>query len=221
MSLESVLPDLQQKYNCSEPLYLSNFFKPNGEKWLYDKLKQLYQPVYENNYRLLLIQDCSEVYNFADLPGLAITAIQKYASQLDISNCFILIVTSNQNIKQDLEKARTLYSTDTRSIQHYLVEGLPIAVNPNIKQDTFCVLPPRHKQRLEQIINHHIVWCEGNSAIKLATQWKDVLTYMWSKDNSHCLSEFRRLTNLMDVYRKESLAKAIPELADLIEENIL
>ena len=530
MNLESVLPDLQQKYNCSEPLYLSNFFKPNGEKWLYDKLKQLYQPVYENNYRLLLIQDCSEVYNFADLPGLVITAIQKYASQLDISNSFILIVTSNQNIKQDLEKARTLYSTDTWSIQHCLVDGLPIPVNLSIKQDTFCVLPwmhlyigtdgnvlpccladhqfsmgnidnhsvddivkstsfnqlrsnmiagirskecarcykqedlglrssrvehnarwpdlkmtdldptgtiakfepvyfdirlnnicnlkcrmcsgyfssaiaqeeaelfdnsssvesalrskqrksslteilnylplaekiyfaggepllssehyeilktlidcgntdleifyntnfttlqyqkisvldlwgkfsnikigasldatgpvaeyvrhgtdwktiesnltlvktqcphvnftvtstvgllnisslidlqrqwhtnsilnlskfsmqilispdhlslcalpTRHKQRLEQKINHHIVWCEANSAIKLATQWKDVLTYMWSQDNSHHLSEFRRLTNLMDVYRKESLAQAIPELADLIEENI-
>jgi hypothetical protein len=43
---------------------------------------------------------------------------------------------------------------------------------------------------------------------------------MWSQDNSHHLSEFKRLTNLMDVYRKESLSQAIPELADLIEENI-
>jgi radical SAM protein with 4Fe4S-binding SPASM domain len=144
MNLESVLLALRQKYNCSEPVYLSNFFKPNGEKWLYDKLKQLHQPVYENNYRLLLIQDCIEVYNFADLPGLITTTIQKYASQLDISNCFILLVTGNQNITQELEKARTLYSTDTWSIQHHLVDSLPVSAESNSKQDTFCVLPWIH-----------------------------------------------------------------------------
>ena len=33
MSLDNLLLELQQKYNCSEPLYLSNFFQVDGKKW--------------------------------------------------------------------------------------------------------------------------------------------------------------------------------------------
>jgi sulfatase maturation enzyme AslB (radical SAM superfamily) len=119
------------------------------------------------------------------------------------------------NISSLIDLQKQWHASGTLDLSKFSME---ILISPD--HLSLCALPPRHKQRLEQIINHHIVWCEGNSAIKLATQWKDVLTYMWSKDNSHCLSEFRRLTNSMDVYRKESLAQAIPELADLIEENI-
>jgi radical SAM protein with 4Fe4S-binding SPASM domain len=81
---------------------------------------------------------------------------------------------------------------------------------------TVCALPLEHKQRLEQIINDHIVWCEENDANGLAKQWNDVLNYMWSKDDSHCMPEFKRLTQLMDQHRNESLAEAIPELKNLI-----
>ena len=531
MTFKNLISKLQQKYDCSEPLYLSYFFKPNGDRWLHDKLTELYQPVYDTDYRVIVIQDCKDQYEYFDLPGIAITSLQKYASQIDISNSFILLLTGNQNIAEELEQARSLYSTDRFSIQHQIVRELPTSIKDSDKQNTFCVLPwmhlyvgtdgnvlpccqadhqypmgniekdsveniaksnafnklranmiagtrskecarcyqqedsglpsarlshnarwphlsinrvdingtidnfkpvyfdirlnnvcnlkcrmcsgyfsssiaqeeadlfgntipvelsmrstqrksalkeilnylpmaekiyfaggeplissehyeilktlidcgntdleilyntnfttlqyrktsvldlwkrfsnikigasldargkvaeyvrhgtdwktiesnlnlvktrcphvnftvtstvgllnisslidlqrqwhvsgtldlskfsiqilispdhlslcaltPKHKQRLEQIINDHIVWCEGNSAITLATQWKNVLTYMWSQDNSHHLSEFRRLTKLMDVYRKESLAQTIPELADLIEENIL
>ena len=103
MSLENVLLELQQKYDCSDPIYLSNFFEPNGDKWLHSKLTELYQPVYNNNYRLVVIQDCTDRYDYSDLPGVAITTLQKYTSQIDISNCFILLLTGNQKIAQELE----------------------------------------------------------------------------------------------------------------------
>ena len=97
MSLENILLELRQKYDCSTPLYLSNFFKPDGEKWLHNQLAQLYQPVYKNNYRLIVVQDCTDVYEYPDLPGMSITALQKYAGKIDISNFFILLLTSNTN----------------------------------------------------------------------------------------------------------------------------
>jgi MoaA/NifB/PqqE/SkfB family radical SAM enzyme len=81
---------------------------------------------------------------------------------------------------------------------------------------TVCALPLEHKQRLEQTINHHIAWCRENNANGLATQWNDVLNYMWSNDNSHCMTEFKRLTHIMDQHRNESLVKAIPELTNLL-----
>jgi sulfatase maturation enzyme AslB (radical SAM superfamily) len=81
---------------------------------------------------------------------------------------------------------------------------------------TVCALPLEHKQRLEQTIDHHIVWCKENNAAGLAKQWNDVLNYMWSKDDSHYMPEFKRLTHMIDQHRNESLAEAIPELTNLI-----
>jgi hypothetical protein len=43
-----------------------------------------------------------------------------------------------------------------------------------------------------------------------------VLNYMLSKDDSHSMAEFRRLTQIMDQHRNESLEKVIPELANLL-----
>ena len=144
MSLENVLLELQQKYNCSEPLYLSNFFQVDGKKWLHTKLTELYQPVYKNNYRLVLVQDCPDKYDYSDLPGICVTTVQKYASQIDISNSFILLLTGNQNIEQELKQANELYSTDSHPIQHQIVNELPAVSTSIVKQDTFCVLPWVH-----------------------------------------------------------------------------
>jgi sulfatase maturation enzyme AslB (radical SAM superfamily) len=81
---------------------------------------------------------------------------------------------------------------------------------------TVSALPVEHKQRLKKTINHHIVWCKENNAKGLASQWNDVLNYMWSKDHSHNMTEFKRLTNIMDQHRKESFVETFPEYTDLI-----
>jgi hypothetical protein len=81
---------------------------------------------------------------------------------------------------------------------------------------TLSALPLDHKQRLKQTINHHIAWCKENNAKELAKQWTDVLNYMLSKDNSHSMAEFKRLTTIMDQHRKESFVKTFPEYTDLI-----
>ena len=60
------------------------------------------------------------------------------------------------------------------------------------------------------------MWCNENGATTLATQWADVLNYMLAQDNSYYLNEFKRLTNIMDAHRKESLAIVLPEYKDLI-----
>ena len=81
---------------------------------------------------------------------------------------------------------------------------------------TVCALPLEHKTRLDTLIKDHIVWCQNEGNEELADQWNSVLNYMWSKDNSHYLLEFKRLTTQMDSYRKESLAQVLPELKNLL-----
>jgi uncharacterized Fe-S cluster-containing radical SAM superfamily protein len=92
--------------------------------------------------------------------------------------------------------------------------SLSIMVSP--AHMTVGVLPNHHKQRLESIIIQHINWCQQEGAKALANQWNDVLNYMWLRDDSYYLGEFKQLTNIMDQHRKESFVNTFPEYTDLI-----
>lgn len=109
---------------------------------LYNKLQSLHRPVFENTDRIVVIQNSTDVYDYADLPGQFAIKLQKYVSQADISNFFILVISSNQNIAAELDQARLLYSTDDVSIQSTVVHG---PFNPVLlDKDTFCPLPWMH-----------------------------------------------------------------------------
>lgn len=86
VSLKATVSELKLKYNVLGEFYFSNFFTPTGKKDLYDWLNSCYQERYNPNDRLLFIQDINEVYEYDDLPGLAITTLQKFAAKIDISN---------------------------------------------------------------------------------------------------------------------------------------
>jgi radical SAM protein with 4Fe4S-binding SPASM domain len=142
-AIKTLLEELANTYHFSEPIYLSNFFNDNGEKWLHDQLQSQYQPVYANNQRIVVVQDCADQYDYANMPGQSITALQKYASQIDISNSFILLLSSNTQIDKELEQARTMYGTDLFAINHVFVSGYNTNHNTQT-QDTFCPLPWVH-----------------------------------------------------------------------------
>jgi len=134
----------QTLYDTVGPYYLSNFYQPNGNKHLHDFLTSVYQTEYGPNFRILIVQDCADTYDYADLPGRAICALQKHASQIDISNFFILVISNNNNISAELEQVQKLYSTDSSSIQSHVVEGIEYTAIHKTQDDTFCVLPWIH-----------------------------------------------------------------------------
>jgi len=140
---DNAIANQQNLYDTVGPYYLSNVFQPNGDKHLHDFLTSVYQTEYPPDFRILIIQDCVDTYDYADLPGSAICALQKCASQIDISNFFILVITGNKNISAELEQVRQLYSTDSNAIQSCVVEGIEYT-EIHKKQDTFCVLPWMH-----------------------------------------------------------------------------
>lgn len=142
-SIDQTVADIKKIYQTTDPFYLSSFYQPGGDKQLYDFLTSVYRPEYDNNFRILIVQDCVDVYDYQAMPGLAVTTLQKNASQLDISNFFILIITVNKNIQTELEQVQRLYSTDDCKIQSVVVDGVDY-VQTHKKQDTFCVLPWMH-----------------------------------------------------------------------------
>jgi sulfatase maturation enzyme AslB (radical SAM superfamily) len=98
------------------------------------------------------------------------------------------------------------------------LEASNFTMSPMISPDhlTVCVLPQHHKQRIDQQIQKHVVWCLTNNASTLAKQWTQLKQYMWSQDQSHFLLEFKRLTNLFDNKRQENFAVTFPEYQDLL-----
>lgn len=140
---DNAIANQRALYDTVGPYYLSNSCQPNGDKHLHDFLTSVYQSEYNPNFRILIIQDCPDTYDYEDLPGRAICALQKYASQIDISNFFILVITGNKNISAELEQVQQLYSTDSASIQSYIVEGVNYVPIQKI-HDTFCALPWMH-----------------------------------------------------------------------------
>ena len=138
------LNSVYAKYNILGTIYLSDFFKANGKKNVFTQLEALRQDSYAHNDRIAIVYDCPDRYPYSDLPGDALTAIQKYLTQLDITNCFVLAVSSIPAVADECQQIRTLYSSDEWAIQHELVTGLP-TVRPTVgRQDTFCVLPWMH-----------------------------------------------------------------------------
>jgi radical SAM protein with 4Fe4S-binding SPASM domain len=142
-NLSSSIEQLKNNYSINEPIFLSRFYQDNGDHWLYTTLKSLYKSEFQNNERLVFVQDCADVYDYRDLPGKAISQLQKYASQIDISNFFIIVLSGNKFINEELKKVRQLYSTDDCAIQSMFVDDLDYESVVNIR-DTFCVLPWMH-----------------------------------------------------------------------------
>jgi radical SAM protein with 4Fe4S-binding SPASM domain len=142
MAFETIVTELKQKYSVIDTIYLSDYLK-HGNQWLHQQLSNAYRPEYNKQDRILVVQDCADTYDYENFPGAAISTLQKYASQIDISNSFILLVSSNNSIITELEQAQVLYSTDKFSIQSYLIDT-PKFIFKQKYSDTFCSLPWMH-----------------------------------------------------------------------------
>lgn len=138
-SVDQAVSELKKIYVTSRPYYVSDFFKDDGNKNLYEFLSSVYRTRYPSNFRILIAQDCVDTYDYQDLPGKFLSTLQKYIDQLGISSCFILIITANSNIEQELKQFRG--GTD---IQTYVIENKDEYEIVYKKQDTFCVLPWMH-----------------------------------------------------------------------------
>ena len=115
------------------------------------------------------------------------------------------------NVSSLIELQRTWHENKILNISKFSMGAM---VGPD--HLTLTVLPKEYKDQFDYKIKHHIDWCHQNQATALAKQWTDMLQYMWSKDSSHFLSDFKRLTNSMDQFRNESLSLVLPEFSNFI-----
>jgi MoaA/NifB/PqqE/SkfB family radical SAM enzyme len=106
--------------------------------------------------------------------------------------------------------------------QEWVALGLikPMDWNINILQsperDRIDVLPIQYKDRIRQKVEEHIAWLEPLDRLQRAVSgYKAIITFMYQDDKTHLLSEFFKVNDQTDEYRKEKFETVFPEYAEL------
>ena len=142
-NFNSVISNLSSQYDIDGPYDLTNFFQ-EGDKWLYDFLKDHYKEEYAPNYRLVLYFD-TDYYPYVNAPGTLVTKLQQYLMDLDISHFFVILLTSDKRIKEDLETIKLSYKDSIRKpdsvpITYINVQGIRKYVHhDNKRTSTICM----------------------------------------------------------------------------------
>ena len=90
-------------------------------------------------------------YPFIDAHGSKLIELQKIVNQVDIANCFILILTHNPNIQTEIEEVNTVYSSDTTLFESCVYPG------------TYTVTVPKYKNTAcKKLWNHLYIGTDSN-----------------------------------------------------------
>lgn len=142
-SVESAILEIGQRFEIvGQPLRLSQVFLPTGKTELLNNLRKLRQAQFENNQRILIIQDCDDRYMIDDHAGTALTFLQQSLQTVDISNFFVIVISGNVDIENELLWLQKNYSTDSVVIGHWLTD-VPYSKHYTT-QESFCVNPWIH-----------------------------------------------------------------------------
>lgn len=174
--LDQALEQLNKEYCVIDTFYYSTLANNDGEKILYDWLRQHYKNHFEPTERLVLIQDCGDIYEYNDELGNYTTAIQQALKIVDITNCFVTIITTNKNIASEL----ALANNDSEVINYVIVPGEyhPIFLTFG---DTFCVMPWMHLHIAPD--GNVLPCCAGNVNYPMGNIDHDSLTNIYNNGN--------------------------------------
>jgi radical SAM protein with 4Fe4S-binding SPASM domain len=87
------------------------------------KLKLARKDSFDSTDRIIIEQDISDTYPYVDSAGVKLIEIQKIINQVDISNCFILLITTNTDVENEIEFITKFYSVDTTPINFSITTG--------------------------------------------------------------------------------------------------
>ena len=90
---------------------------------IHNQLKSLRKDSFEPNDRIVILQEDEDQYPYIDSPGKQLIEIQKIVNLVDISNCFILILTKNTDIHNEIKTVNQDYSFDKTLFDWCLFPG--------------------------------------------------------------------------------------------------
>ena len=145
MEFTTLIRKLKDQHNVLEIIDLSPFFAKNGKTWLYTTLKRVYKETYNNDDRLIFYFK-KDQYLYKDNLGSLVVAFQQFLAEVDISHYFVVLITEDERIKQELYLAQKLYATDDVPIFWCQADNIICEVTTiaHIPSDTKCVMPWVH-----------------------------------------------------------------------------
>jgi len=125
MNIQQQLKILKTQYAVLDVIDLDQWHHNNYESsqsWLEQSCKQIYQPVYENNQRIVFTQQKGDIYVRHENIGLILRNLQIILNEIDISNFFVVILSTNPNLQQELDFLNTINLNQT-AITGIVCEG--------------------------------------------------------------------------------------------------
>jgi MoaA/NifB/PqqE/SkfB family radical SAM enzyme len=106
---------------------------------LYKVLKGLWKKEFAENERIVFT-------HVGDIPQLAIDQLQRVISHVDITNCFVLLVTNDQSIDAKLKLAQTYWTHDDTNIETWFmnfdnIAGVQYDASKFLLPETLCINP--------------------------------------------------------------------------------
>jgi organic radical activating enzyme len=87
------------------------------------QLESLRKDRFDSFDRIIIKQDVIDEYPYIDAVGTKLIEIQKIVNSVDISNCFILLITANTDIASEINFVTEFYSIDKNPIEFQLISG--------------------------------------------------------------------------------------------------
>jgi len=116
MTLEQSIEKLKSKFSVVDVINLDQYHALEDYKrknWLEKVLLSVYKPEYQNNERIIFTLTQGDIYNTVDANyGMIIQNLQRHLNQIDISNYFVILLTTDITIKQSYDRWFTMLSSD-------------------------------------------------------------------------------------------------------------
>ena len=87
------------------------------------KFRSARKDSFDPNDRIIVEQDVPDTYPYIDCSGTKLIEIQKIINSVDISNCFILLITPNPDVKTEIDFITKFYSVDLAPINFSIING--------------------------------------------------------------------------------------------------
>jgi len=121
MQISEQIQDLESKFNVVSIIDLNNYDLESIVD-LYVQIKKVHRDTYESNDRLIFLFT-QDFYKKDFAPGLMLKSLQAIVNDIDISNYFVCIITTNSQIQDEYQYVQDNISTDTVPFHIYKCTG--------------------------------------------------------------------------------------------------
>jgi organic radical activating enzyme len=124
VSIIMTLEQLKEKYEIVSTIDLGQWTDDyqKSSEWLRQQCRQVYQAEYTENQRIVFLHTFDYYVKNADSPGLILKNLQVALNEIDISNYFVLVGSTNPDIAQEIQSI-TAQSTDTVATNFFSMSG--------------------------------------------------------------------------------------------------